>query len=111
MKIDIATKNITLDDALEVFIQDRIGSLEKFLGKGTENAEARVEIGKPSRHHKKGLVFYAEANLKVGKQLLRAQAYHNDLRAAIVDVKEGLKVEMTKFTKKRKDLERKSPKK
>jgi len=32
MKLIITTKNISLDGPLEVFIEDKIGGLEKFLG-------------------------------------------------------------------------------
>lgn len=98
MKIDITAKNIALDDPLRVFIEDKIGGLEKFIQKGP--VSARVEIGKPSRHHRSGFVFYAEVNLKIGSRLLRAQIYHNDLRAAIVQVKEDLKIQIKKFKEK-----------
>lgn len=106
MKIDITTKNITLDDALEVFIENKIGSLEKYL----KEASARVEIGRPSKHHKTGPVFYAEVNLKSGGKLLRGQALHADLRSAIVKVKEELHMQIKKLKEKKKDLSRK-PKK
>ncbi len=95
MKIDISTKNITLDDSLEEFIEDKIGGLDKYIGSGP--VSARVEISKPSKHHKTGPVFYAEANLKVGGRLLRAEASHSDIRSAIVQVKDELKTEIKKF--------------
>ncbi len=99
MKIDISAKNITLDDSLEAFIQDKIGSLEKYLGSGS--VSARVEIGKPSKHHKTGPVFYAEANLKIGGKLLRAETTHSDIRSAIVQVKDELKIEIKKLKDKK----------
>jgi len=113
MKILISTKNISLDDALDVFIQDKIGGLEKFLKDPTETRlrtgpsrrndliEARVEIGKPSKHHRSGRVYYAEVNLKMGGKLLRATCQHEDLRNAIVDVKDELQRQMKKFKEKR----------
>lgn len=107
MKIDIVTKNITLDRPLEIFVTGKMNDLEKLLGKNPGPVEARVEIGKPSRHHRTGPVFYAEVNLKISGRLLRADAYHDDLRAAIVDVKDDLKAEIKKFKEKKKDLARK----
>lgn len=98
MKIDITTKNIDLDSPLRVFIEDKIGGLEHIIG--NEASEAHVEIGKPSKHHQSGPVFYAEANVKMGGNLLRAQAKHMDLRSAIVDVKDALHVQITKFKEK-----------
>ena len=108
MKINIDTKNISLDEPLRVFVKEKIGGLEKYLKGGT--VEAHVEIGKASRHHRTGLVFFAKANLKIGGKLLRAHVFHDDLRAAITEVKDDLQLQIKKFKEKRKDLARK-PKK
>src|SRR3989344_7939669 len=129
MKLIITTKNISLDVPLEVFIEDKIGGLEKFLGGGPsrlrrsvakamerqrqgfgEPMEARVEIGLPSKHHRSGRIFYAEVNLKLGGQLLRATCQHEDLRNAIVDVKNELQRQIQKFKSKKVDLSRKTRK-
>lgn len=107
MKIDISYKNITPDAPLKVFIEEKIGALEKYISDG---GEIRVEIGKPSRHHRSGDVFYAEANLKIGKTLLRAESAKADPRVAIVEVKEELQKQIKKFKEKKKDVERR-PKK
>ena len=105
MNIIIRTKNTTLDSALEIFINEKIGSLEKLLGAGP--VEARVEIGLPSKHHRSGPIFYAEVNLKIGGRLLRATSEGEDLRVAIVDVKNELQAEIKKFKEKSKDRARK----
>ncbi len=114
MKINILYKNITPDEPLKIFINDRIGGLEKFLGVGPgrlrqsfgEPMEARVEIGLPSKHHRSGRIYYAEVNLKVGGKLLRATCQHEDLRNAIVDVKNELQKQIKKFKDKKRDLSR-----
>jgi ribosomal subunit interface protein len=49
----------------------------------TDLAEARVEIGRPSKHHKSGFVYYGEVNLKIGGRLFRAVSEHLDLYVAI----------------------------
>lgn len=108
MKIDIVTKNISLDEPLQVFIEDKIGGLDKLIG--NDKSEARVEIGKPSRHHRSGRVFRAEANIRMGGILLRASCEHENLRNAIVDVKDELQEQIRKFKEKRTDLAR-QPKK
>ena len=108
MKIDIVTKNISLDEPLENFVREKIGGLDKLIG--NDKSEARVEIGKPSRHHKSGRVFRAEANIRMGGVLLRASCEHEDLRNAIVDVKDELQEQIRKFKEKRTDLAR-QPKK
>jgi len=101
MKIIISTKNISLDDALRVFVENKIGGLGKFIKDPDDLIEVRVEIGKPSRHHRSGNIFYAEANMKIGGKLLRADFKHLDLRTAIVQVRDELQRQIEKFKGKR----------
>ena len=97
MKIVIKTKNISLDNPLRVFVEDKIGGLEKFILDPDDLVEVSVEIGKPSFHHRSGKVYYAEANMKIGGKLLRADAKDYDLRTAIVEVKDELQKQIEKF--------------
>lgn len=108
MKIIISTKNISLDGPLEVFIKDKIGGLKKFID--GDAVEARVEVGLPSKHHRSGRIYYAEVNLNVGGKLLRATCQHEDLRNAIVDVKNEIQAQIKKFKNKRRDVLRKPSK-
>lgn len=108
MQIIISTKNITLDDALDIFVREKIGGLDHLIG--NDKSEAKVEIGKPSLHHRNGEVFYAEVNLRMGGNLLRASCSHEDLRNAIVDAKEELQTQIKKFKEKKKDIARKPTK-
>ena len=95
MKINIFAKNIKLTEALEEFVEMKIGTLQKYLR--DKNIEARMEIGKPSKHHHSGPVFYAEGNLKVKGKLFRATCNHEDLRLAITQVKDELQMQIQKF--------------
>jgi putative sigma-54 modulation protein len=98
MNIKINSVNIKLDEALIVWIEKKIGGLDKFLKKiDPAVVEARVEIGKPSKHHHKGPVWYAEANLKVPGKLLRATNTNKDLRTAINQVKDELQNQIKKY--------------
>jgi len=106
----MSTKNISLDDALDVFVKQKIGGLEKFIKDPNDLVEVRVEIGKPSKHHRSGRIFYAEVNLKMGGKLLRATCQHEDLRNAIVDVRNELQKQISKFKEKKSDLARKPQK-
>ena len=108
MHIDITTKNISPDPALETFVQEKIGGLDHLIGHS--NGEAKVEIGKPSQHHRSGPVFYAEVNLRLGGALLRATCQHEDLRNAITDVKNELQGQVKKFKEKRTDSARQANK-
>ena len=106
MRIDISAKNMKLDEPLKVFVEDRIGGLDKIIG--NDKSTARVEIGLPSLHHRSGKIYYAEVNLRMGGNLLRASCQHEDLRNAIVDAKNELQQQIKKFKGRKTDLYRKS---
>jgi putative sigma-54 modulation protein len=98
MKIILQAKNIDLTPSIKEFVDGKVGTIHKLLNhKAGELAEARVEVGKPSRHHQSGFVFYAEINLKVGSKLWRATAEHLDLYMAIDEVREKIEVQLRKF--------------
>ncbi len=84
MKLTLHAKNLDLTPSIKAFVEEKIGSISKFL-RPAENdlAEARVEVAKPSKHHRSGFVYYAEVNLKIGSRLFRAVAEHLDLHTAI----------------------------
>ena len=100
MQVDIYAKNLELNAPLREFIEEKMNDIERLLGR-SGTAQATVEVGIPSHHHAKGSIFYAEVNLTIaGGHLLRAQATNYDLHAAIVDVKDELKVQIKKFKEK-----------
>jgi len=118
MKITIRSKKIKLNKALEEFIEEKIGSLDKFLGKSQvsgyrrvlakfkkPSVKARVEIEKTTQHHKKGPYFRAEGQLYLGGKSvsIRAESKNEDLRQAIVEVKDELQRELKKYKEKRSD--------
>ena len=98
MKIIIKSTNIELSASLEEYVNQKIGSLDKFLKDFKPDiVEARVEIGKPSKHHKSGPVFYAEINLRLPGKLLRAESSHVNLRSAINKARDELEKQIEKY--------------
>jgi putative sigma-54 modulation protein len=101
MKIIVQAVGFKLNKAISDFIDEKMSDLERALGgANSESVEARVEIGKPSEHHKKGDVFYAEVNLKMPGKLLRATSENWDLRLAITEVKDELQRQIRKYKNK-----------
>lgn len=88
---------IDVTPSIEKHVRDKIGSISRMLDPKHESlAEVRVEVGKSTEHHHKGKVFYAEANLKIGKEFFRATANHEDLHTAVNEVRDGLKDQLRK---------------
>ena len=101
MRIIIKATKIKLSAALYDYIEEKINGLEKFLKNIDKDViEARVEIGKPSQHHQKGDVYYAEVNIRLPKKVLRAEAEEWDLRVAIDTVRNELEQEIKKYKQK-----------
>lgn len=108
MKLILHAKNLDLTPSIRVFVGEKIGSISKFLRPAEGNlAEARVEIGKPSRHHKSGFVYYAEVNLKIGSRLFRAVAEHLDLRTAIDFVRDEIERQIKEYKERSREARRK----
>jgi len=100
MKITIKTKNIELNQAIQDYIDEKIGAIEKLVKSFEENNDilVEVEIEKDSGHHHKGLVFRTEAQLELsGKNLIRAEAWGEDLFGSIVKTKKELEIEIKKY--------------
>ena len=99
MKMLLKATSLELTPAIKTFIEDKIGSLEKFLKRFEALGEIKceVEIARSTKHHRKGNVFHAEVNLYLPKKTLRAEFEGTDVRSAIDKVKDKLKTEIGKY--------------
>jgi len=102
MKINIKAINLDLTPALNQYIEEKIGSLSKFLKNYEVDSEiqARVEVARSTKHHHRGNVFKAEINLDLPKKILRSVVEKEDIRMAI----NGARDELQREIKKRKEL-------
>ncbi len=99
MKINTKSTNLDLTPALKDYIETKIGSLSRFLkrwdAEGT--VEIWIEVARTTRHHHKGNVFRAEADLRLPGKVLRAEDEDRDIRTAIDRIKDKLKREIEKY--------------
>lgn len=110
MKINIKCTQLELTKPLKEFIEKKINALEKFLKvfseeketkKGKASIEAWVEVAKTTQHHQKGMVYYAECQLRLPRKSFRAVATRENLKMAIKEVKEELEREIKREKEKR----------
>ncbi|MBI1866445.1 MAG: HPF/RaiA family ribosome-associated protein [Candidatus Staskawiczbacteria bacterium] len=113
MKIIIKTKNLELTENIQKFVEVKIGGLKRFaqvlqgkdgFKKGKDSRDFFVEIGKETNHHKKGNIFRAEARVHLPGKTLVAISEKNDLKQAIVQVKNELQQEIKKYKLKKTEL-------
>jgi len=115
MKIIIRTKNLELTDDLQKFVDEKIGGLKKFLSILKEDkktlTETFVELEKETLHHKKGQIFRTEVQIQLPGKKLIAEAKGEDLKKAIVKVKDELQQEIKKYKLKITETTRRSQRK
>jgi len=106
MKINIKSTNIELTPAIREYVEEKIGSLEKFI-QGVEEDHDFSEEGKPpietwvelekTTHHQKGKVFRAECQIKIAGKSIRSESTQEDLHLAIDEVKDELQRDIKRF--------------
>ena len=87
---EIKATNIEMTDAIKEYVEKRLSALVKLCEKYSP-CDVAVEVGKNSKHHQKGEVFFAEFNLTLPGAMLRATSTKEDLYEAIDDAKNELK--------------------
>ncbi|MDP3947767.1 MAG: ribosome-associated translation inhibitor RaiA [bacterium] len=99
MQITVKATQLKLSPALRTHVEEKLGALEKLVRRwdAAGAVSMSVEIARTTRHHKKGQIYYAEANLTLPGGMLRAREEHWDLRAAVIKVRTKLKKEIDKY--------------
>ena len=98
MKISIKATNIELTAPLKEYIEEKIGGLERFLKRvDGDTVAVQIEVGRESKHHQKGDVYRAEANMELPNGMLRAEVSDWDARVAIDSVRDKLSREIEKY--------------
>lgn len=87
---EIKATNMELTDAIREYVEKRLSSLAKMCERYSP-CDVAVEVGKTTQHHQKGDVLFAEFNLTIPGEVLRATSTKDDLYAAIDDAKDQLK--------------------
>ena len=98
MKIDIKATNIEITPSIRNAVEEKMNSLEKFISNLDPNVvKVFFEVSLETKHHKKGDIFYAEANVEVPGKIIRAEAREENLYTAINVVKDKLQRSLKKY--------------
>ena len=96
MKVTIKATNLNLTPEIEKAIEEKIGTLDKFVSHIGIPIEAFVEVAVETSHHKQGKIYYAEANIKVPGEIIRSEAREENIYKAINTVKDELQALLKK---------------
>lgn len=97
MQLDIKAKNIELTAAIRSYVESKIATLEAKTKRFGEVVRAEVEVGKTSKHHKKGLLFRAEVHVRLPGKVVYAESLHADLYTAIGAAKREAERQISSF--------------
>lgn len=99
MKIHVKSTNLDLTPSLTIYIENKLGALARFVKRFDREGVAAIwlEVGRTTRHHHKGQVFRAEADLRLPGKILRAVEENTDIRKAIDIMKHKLQLEIEKY--------------
>ena len=98
MKVNIKATNLELTPEIKKTVEEKIGTLDKFIMHTNPSLiEAFVEVALETRHHKKGKIYYTEANIKISGKIFRAEAREENIYKAINQVKDELQQILKKY--------------
>lgn len=100
---ELHATNVEMTEAMNAYATEKVMSLER-VAQRFEPCDASVEIGKTSEHHNKGDVFFAEINLTIPGNMLRARVVTDDLYAAIDQAKDDIKRQIVEAKEKMIDV-------
>lgn len=99
MKVTIKATNLELTPVIKKAIEEKIATLDKFIPHIGTSVEAFVEVALETRHHKKGKIYYAEANIKVPGKIIRSEAREENIYRAINEIKDELQRLLKEYKK------------
>lgn len=99
---------MALTPALKTFVEQKIGTLGKFISHPDGGIQAWVEIGLTTKGQKSGDIYRAEVQIPVPHidKGVRVEARHTDLYTAIENAKDLMKIELQKTKDKKISLAR-----
>ena len=74
MRTTVKATNIEHTNAIDAYLAKRLSELERILEPKEKSELARIELGKLTKHHRTGEVFFAEITFHVKKKDFRATA-------------------------------------
>ncbi|MEK7160509.1 MAG: ribosome-associated translation inhibitor RaiA [Patescibacteria group bacterium] len=105
MKIIFKKKDFVITPSIEIYVEKKMETLEKFFKSfGEEKRIIEVELGKVTARHKTGDIFRAEINLNLGGKMFRAESAREDLFTAIDETRDDLEQEIKKFKEKKETI-------
>jgi ribosomal subunit interface protein len=83
MRLTLKATDIEISADIHEYLRKKLATLRKFLALEDPSVLVAVELGRSTKHHQSGAIFYAEITVYRGKEVWRAVANDHSLSAAI----------------------------
>lgn len=83
MRLNVKATGITLTVDVREYLDKKLKTLDKYIDLDDSGVLTAVELGRSTKHHQSGEIFYAEINIYKGKETWRSVANDLSLSAAI----------------------------
>jgi putative sigma-54 modulation protein len=107
MQINLLGENMEITPAIHDYVVRRVTNLGKLLAEMEKRGgEAKIlfEVGKSTKHHKRGEFFHSDCSIQIDGKNFYASVDREDLYDAIDSLKEKLFSEITKSKKRKQTL-------
>lgn len=108
MRLNLKATDITVAPQIRSYLDKKLQSLGKLIQLDDPAVMIDVELGRTTRHHQNGDIFFAEINIHRGKESFRAVADRPDLKSAIDGMRDAIARELSSRKDKRVSLIRRS---
>lgn len=83
MRITLKATNVVITSEIREYLDKRLESLQRIMDLEDPAVLTAVELGRTTRHHQSGDIFYAEITIYRGKESWRSVTNESTLNAAI----------------------------
>jgi ribosomal subunit interface protein len=97
MKINITAVRMDLTPAIAEYVEKKILSLDKMVPPEDTSAIIHVEVGRETRHHQQGDIFFAKAQMHVAGTDIMGEEKAETLYAAIDMLRDELVKQLTTY--------------
>lgn len=106
MRFNLKVTDISITSDVREYLDKKLQGLEKLLDFSDPAVIVDVELGRTTRHHQTGDVFFAEININRGKESRRAVADSSDIVSAIDGMRDAIAGNLSADKEKRLSLVR-----
>src|SRR3989344_3322819 len=95
MRLNLKATNMSLNEDIRSYLEKRLSNLGKLIDMDDPAVLIDVELGRSTKHHQSGDIFFAEINIHRGKETFRSVSHRPDIQSAIDNMRDDIAGELS----------------